>query len=172
MCARAHADARSASAHRSVVGIPTCESLIQLQPGHSYTIYVRALNVGGTSARSEPATVHTTGLCPSHILLGPKISHCVTDSVLPRMHQKKTNYHTVGRSGIDGASGSSKPLLFINEGLSPKELVLAETVLELKAFPHAPQGPEADPLDLGGLYTSYLTKKWFGWLVDWFCVLR
>ncbi|CAO2613990.1 Fibronectin type III and SPRY domain-containing protein 2 [Lemmus lemmus] len=45
----------------SVVGIPTCESLIQLQPGHSYTIYVRALNVGGTSARSEPATVHTTG---------------------------------------------------------------------------------------------------------------
>lgn len=45
----------------SVVGIPTCESLIQLQPGHSYTIYIRALNVGGTSARSEPATVHTTG---------------------------------------------------------------------------------------------------------------
>ncbi|XP_031243044.1 fibronectin type III and SPRY domain-containing protein 2 isoform X3 [Mastomys coucha] len=45
----------------SVVGIPTCESLIQLQPRHSYTIYVRALNVGGTSARSEPATVHTTG---------------------------------------------------------------------------------------------------------------
>ncbi|XP_038169999.1 fibronectin type III and SPRY domain-containing protein 2 isoform X1 [Arvicola amphibius] len=45
----------------SVIGIPTCESLIQLQPRHSYTIYVRALNVGGTSARSEPATVHTTG---------------------------------------------------------------------------------------------------------------
>nr|XP_021488769.1 fibronectin type III and SPRY domain-containing protein 2 isoform X3 [Meriones unguiculatus] len=45
----------------SVVGIPTCESLIQLQPGHSYTIYIRALNVGGTSARSEPATVRTTG---------------------------------------------------------------------------------------------------------------
>lgn len=45
----------------SVVGIPTCESLIQLQPRHSYTIYVRALNVGGTSARSKPATVHTTG---------------------------------------------------------------------------------------------------------------
>ncbi|XP_028610721.1 fibronectin type III and SPRY domain-containing protein 2 isoform X3 [Grammomys surdaster] len=45
----------------SIVGIPTCESLIQLQPRHSYTIYVRALNVGGTSARSEPATVHTTG---------------------------------------------------------------------------------------------------------------
>nr|XP_045002317.1 fibronectin type III and SPRY domain-containing protein 2 isoform X2 [Jaculus jaculus] len=45
----------------SVVGIPTCESLIQLQPRHSYTIYVRALNMGGPSARSEPATVHTTG---------------------------------------------------------------------------------------------------------------
>ncbi|XP_008831251.1 fibronectin type III and SPRY domain-containing protein 2 isoform X3 [Nannospalax galili] len=45
----------------SVVGIPTCESLIQLQPRHSYTIYVRALNVGGTSARSKPAMVHTTG---------------------------------------------------------------------------------------------------------------
>lgn len=45
----------------SVVGIPTCESLVQLQPRQSYTIYVRALNVGGLSARSEPATVHTTG---------------------------------------------------------------------------------------------------------------
>ncbi|XP_021120538.1 fibronectin type III and SPRY domain-containing protein 2 isoform X2 [Heterocephalus glaber] len=45
----------------SVVGIPTCESLIQLQPGQSYTICVRALNVGGPSARSEPATVCTTG---------------------------------------------------------------------------------------------------------------
>ncbi|KAM6181278.1 fibronectin type III and SPRY domain-containing protein 2 isoform 2-T2 [Erethizon dorsatum] len=45
----------------SVVGIPTCESLIQLQPGQSYTICVRALNVGGPSARSTPATVHTTG---------------------------------------------------------------------------------------------------------------
>nr|XP_027777244.1 fibronectin type III and SPRY domain-containing protein 2 isoform X3 [Marmota flaviventris] len=45
----------------SVVGIPTCESLIQLQPRQCYIIYVRALNVGGPSARSEPATVHTTG---------------------------------------------------------------------------------------------------------------
>ncbi|KAJ8797892.1 hypothetical protein J1605_017094 [Eschrichtius robustus] len=45
----------------SVVGIPTCECLVQLQPRQSYTIYVRALNVGGPSARSEPATVHTTG---------------------------------------------------------------------------------------------------------------
>ncbi|XP_006885195.1 PREDICTED: fibronectin type III and SPRY domain-containing protein 2 isoform X2 [Elephantulus edwardii] len=45
----------------SVVGIPTCESLVQLQPRQSYTIYVRALNVGGPSERSEPATVSTTG---------------------------------------------------------------------------------------------------------------
>uniref|UniRef100_A0A8C3WXM6 Fibronectin type III and SPRY domain containing 2 n=1 Tax=Catagonus wagneri TaxID=51154 RepID=A0A8C3WXM6_9CETA len=47
----------------SVVGIPTCECLVQLQPRQSYIIYVRALNVGGPSARSQPATVHTTGSC-------------------------------------------------------------------------------------------------------------
>ncbi|KAM5292696.1 fibronectin type III and SPRY domain-containing protein 2 isoform 2-T2 [Ctenodactylus gundi] len=46
----------------SIVGIPTCESLLQLQPRQSYTIHVRALNVGGPSARSQPITVHTTGL--------------------------------------------------------------------------------------------------------------
>ncbi|XP_012362988.2 fibronectin type III and SPRY domain-containing protein 2 isoform X2 [Nomascus leucogenys] len=45
----------------SVVGIPTCASLVQLQPGRSYIIYVRALNMGGPSMRSEPATVHTIG---------------------------------------------------------------------------------------------------------------
>ncbi|XP_011519537.1 fibronectin type III and SPRY domain-containing protein 2 isoform X2 [Homo sapiens] len=45
----------------SVVGIPTCESVVQLQPGRSYIIYVRALNMGGPSVRSEPATVHTIG---------------------------------------------------------------------------------------------------------------
>ncbi|PNJ19807.1 FSD2 isoform 2 [Pongo abelii] len=45
----------------SVVGIPTCESMVQLQPGRSYIIYVRALNMGGPSVRSEPATVHTIG---------------------------------------------------------------------------------------------------------------
>nr|XP_055133368.1 fibronectin type III and SPRY domain-containing protein 2 isoform X2 [Symphalangus syndactylus] len=45
----------------SVVGIPTCASLVQLQPGRSYIIYVRALNMGGPSVRSEPATVHTIG---------------------------------------------------------------------------------------------------------------
>ncbi|XP_022366766.1 fibronectin type III and SPRY domain-containing protein 2 [Enhydra lutris kenyoni] len=45
----------------SVVGIPACESLVQLQRRQSYTISVRALNVGGPSARSDPVTVHTTG---------------------------------------------------------------------------------------------------------------
>lgn len=164
MCAWAHADHRSASAHRSVVGIPTCESLIQLQPGHSYTIYVRALNVGGTSARSEPATVHTTGLCPSHILLGPNISHCTTDSVLPRVHQKNLTITLWADQASKGLPGHQSPCsLFIDEGLSSKELELAESVLELKAFLHAPQVPEADPLDLGGLYTSCLT--FLVWLV-------
>ncbi|XP_078540873.1 fibronectin type III and SPRY domain-containing protein 2 [Lissotriton helveticus] len=45
----------------SIVGIPTCESLIQLQPRESYNIYVRASNVGGSSERSLPVTIHTTG---------------------------------------------------------------------------------------------------------------
>ncbi|XP_039072458.1 fibronectin type III and SPRY domain-containing protein 2 [Hyaena hyaena] len=45
----------------SVVGIPTCEALVQLQPRQRYTIYVRALSVGGPSARSDPVTVYTTG---------------------------------------------------------------------------------------------------------------
>ncbi|XP_036271533.1 fibronectin type III and SPRY domain-containing protein 2 [Pipistrellus kuhlii] len=51
----------AAGVTESVVGVPTCEALVQLQPRQSYAIYVRALNVGGPSARSEPATVHTTG---------------------------------------------------------------------------------------------------------------
>uniref|UniRef100_A0A8C8VQI1 Fibronectin type III and SPRY domain containing 2 n=1 Tax=Pelusios castaneus TaxID=367368 RepID=A0A8C8VQI1_9SAUR len=45
----------------SIVGIPNCEALIQLQPGQSYLISVRAVNVGGPSERSEPVSVHTTG---------------------------------------------------------------------------------------------------------------
>uniref|UniRef100_A0A673UNA0 Adaptor related protein complex 3 subunit beta 2 n=1 Tax=Suricata suricatta TaxID=37032 RepID=A0A673UNA0_SURSU len=45
----------------SVVGIPTCEALVQLQPRQRYTIYVRALSVGGPSARSDPVTVCTAG---------------------------------------------------------------------------------------------------------------
>nr|XP_036856423.1 fibronectin type III and SPRY domain-containing protein 2 [Manis javanica]XP_036856424.1 fibronectin type III and SPRY domain-containing protein 2 [Manis javanica] len=52
---------RASGVTESVVGIPTCEALVQLQPRQSYSICVRALNMGGPSARSEPATVYTTG---------------------------------------------------------------------------------------------------------------
>ncbi|XP_030352591.1 fibronectin type III and SPRY domain-containing protein 2 [Strigops habroptila] len=45
----------------SIVGIPNCEVLIHLQPTQSYHICVRALNVGGSSERSDPAVIHTTG---------------------------------------------------------------------------------------------------------------
>ncbi|XP_028679495.1 fibronectin type III and SPRY domain-containing protein 2 [Erpetoichthys calabaricus] len=45
----------------SIVGIPTCESLIQLQSGRHYIIYVRAVNIGGPSDGSQPITIHTTG---------------------------------------------------------------------------------------------------------------
>ncbi|XP_074863080.1 fibronectin type III and SPRY domain-containing protein 2 [Carettochelys insculpta] len=45
----------------SIVGIPNCEALIQLQPGQHYLISVRAVNMGGPSERSEPVSIHTTG---------------------------------------------------------------------------------------------------------------
>ncbi|NXV28349.1 FSD2 protein, partial [Rissa tridactyla] len=45
----------------SIVGIPNCEVLIHLQPTQSYRICVRALNLGGSSERSEPVLIHTTG---------------------------------------------------------------------------------------------------------------
>uniref|UniRef100_A0A8C0IWP8 Fibronectin type III and SPRY domain containing 2 n=1 Tax=Chelonoidis abingdonii TaxID=106734 RepID=A0A8C0IWP8_CHEAB len=45
----------------SIVGIPNCEALIQLEPGQSYVISVRAVNMGGPSERSEPVSIHTTG---------------------------------------------------------------------------------------------------------------
>ncbi|KFQ18878.1 Fibronectin type III and SPRY domain-containing protein 2, partial [Merops nubicus] len=45
----------------SIVGIPNCEVLIHLQPKQSYRICVRALNLGGSSERSEPVLIHTTG---------------------------------------------------------------------------------------------------------------
>ncbi|XP_037365849.1 fibronectin type III and SPRY domain-containing protein 2 [Talpa occidentalis] len=56
----------------SVVGIPAREALVQLQPRQSYTLYVRAVNAAGASARSQPATVHTTG---SHFRLNPHTCH-------------------------------------------------------------------------------------------------
>ncbi|KFO87704.1 Fibronectin type III and SPRY domain-containing protein 2, partial [Buceros rhinoceros silvestris] len=45
----------------SIVGIPNCEALIHLQPSQTYRICVRALNLGGSSERSEPVLIHTTG---------------------------------------------------------------------------------------------------------------
>lgn len=54
------------------MGIPNCEALVQLQPRQTYTICVRALNVGGPSARSQPATVRTTGQCVVSILSEPQ----------------------------------------------------------------------------------------------------
>uniref|UniRef100_W5N5Q8 Fibronectin type III and SPRY domain containing 2 n=1 Tax=Lepisosteus oculatus TaxID=7918 RepID=W5N5Q8_LEPOC len=45
----------------SIVGIPTCESLIQLESGKRYLIYVRAVNIGGLSERSDSIIIQTTG---------------------------------------------------------------------------------------------------------------
>ncbi|XP_050165722.1 fibronectin type III and SPRY domain-containing protein 2 isoform X2 [Myiozetetes cayanensis] len=47
----------------SIVGIPNCEVLIHLQPTQKYHICVRAQNLGGSSERSEPVLIHTTGTC-------------------------------------------------------------------------------------------------------------
>ncbi|XP_076849851.1 fibronectin type III and SPRY domain-containing protein 2 isoform X2 [Brachyhypopomus gauderio] len=45
----------------SIVAIPTCECVTQLQPWKRYVIYVRAVNIGGPSERSQPITISTTG---------------------------------------------------------------------------------------------------------------
>ncbi|XP_062440033.1 fibronectin type III and SPRY domain-containing protein 2 [Rhea pennata] len=45
----------------SIIGIPNCEALIHLQPIQRYCISVRALNLGGSSEKSEPVLIHTTG---------------------------------------------------------------------------------------------------------------
>ncbi|KAK2920004.1 hypothetical protein Q8A73_002208 [Channa argus] len=45
----------------SIVGVPTCQCLIQLQTGHRYIISVKAVNLGGPSNRSDVITVSTTG---------------------------------------------------------------------------------------------------------------
>lgn len=51
----------SGESSRSIVAVPTCQCLIQLQTGRRYLIYVRAVNIGGPSDRSEVITVSTTG---------------------------------------------------------------------------------------------------------------
>ncbi|KAI4830577.1 hypothetical protein KUCAC02_002198 [Chaenocephalus aceratus] len=45
----------------SIVAVPTCQCVIQLQTGRRYLISVRAVNIGGPSDRSEVITVSTTG---------------------------------------------------------------------------------------------------------------
>ncbi|XP_061669808.1 fibronectin type III and SPRY domain-containing protein 2 [Syngnathoides biaculeatus] len=45
----------------SVVAVPTCQCLIQLQPGRHYLISVRAVNIGGSSDTSEVIGVSTSG---------------------------------------------------------------------------------------------------------------
>ncbi|XP_006780497.1 fibronectin type III and SPRY domain-containing protein 2 [Neolamprologus brichardi] len=54
------ADGTESSITESIVAVPTCQCLIQLQPGR-YLISVRAVNIGGPSDRSEPITITTTG---------------------------------------------------------------------------------------------------------------
>ncbi|XP_077451133.1 fibronectin type III and SPRY domain-containing protein 2 [Stigmatopora argus] len=45
----------------SVVAVPTCQCLIQLQAGRHYHISVRAVNIGGPSDRSEVIGISTSG---------------------------------------------------------------------------------------------------------------
>ncbi|XP_063170311.1 fibronectin type III and SPRY domain-containing protein 2 [Candoia aspera] len=45
----------------SVVGIPNCETVIQLEPRQNYLLFVKAINMGGSSERSEPASILSTG---------------------------------------------------------------------------------------------------------------
>ncbi|TWW67853.1 SPRY domain-containing protein 2 [Takifugu flavidus] len=48
-------------ATESIVGVPTCQCVVQLQKGSRYLISVRAVNIGGSSDRSDVLTVSTTG---------------------------------------------------------------------------------------------------------------
>ncbi|XP_071389706.1 fibronectin type III and SPRY domain-containing protein 2 [Centroberyx affinis] len=54
-------DGRQSGITESIVAVPTCQCLIQLQTGRRYLISVRAVNIGGPSDRSEAFTVSTTG---------------------------------------------------------------------------------------------------------------
>ncbi|KAM9311887.1 fibronectin type III and SPRY domain-containing protein 2 [Gastrophryne carolinensis] len=54
-------EAEDNSISESIVGIPICESLIQLKENEKYNISVSAVNVGGPSERSKSISIHTTG---------------------------------------------------------------------------------------------------------------
>lgn len=60
---------------RSIVAVPTCQCLIQLQTGRHYLISVRAVNVGGPSDRSEVITIATKG---KHFKGGKECWHITT----------------------------------------------------------------------------------------------
>ncbi|XP_056134528.1 fibronectin type III and SPRY domain-containing protein 2 [Lampris incognitus] len=53
--------AGQSSITESIVAVPTCQCLIQLQTGKRYLISVRAVNIGGPSDRSEAFVISTTG---------------------------------------------------------------------------------------------------------------
>ncbi|CAB1431903.1 unnamed protein product [Pleuronectes platessa] len=55
------ADGTESGVTESIVAVPTCQCLIQLQAGRGYLISVRAVNIGGPSDRSDVITVSTTG---------------------------------------------------------------------------------------------------------------
>ncbi|CAN9507174.1 unnamed protein product [Ophioblennius macclurei] len=72
------ADGTEGGVTESVVAVPTCQCLIQLQAGRRYLIAVRAVNVGGSSDKSEVITVSTTGTL--FYLLEDTAHHCLSIS--------------------------------------------------------------------------------------------
>ncbi|XP_070765368.1 fibronectin type III and SPRY domain-containing protein 2 [Enoplosus armatus] len=54
-------DGTQSGVTESIVAVPTCQCLIQLQTGRRYLISVKAVNIGGPSDRSDVITVSTTG---------------------------------------------------------------------------------------------------------------
>ncbi|XP_055363535.1 fibronectin type III and SPRY domain-containing protein 2 isoform X2 [Betta splendens] len=54
-------DSSTSGVTESIVAVPTCQCLIQLQAGQRYLISVKAVNIGGQSDRSEVLTISTTG---------------------------------------------------------------------------------------------------------------
>ncbi|XP_058485069.1 fibronectin type III and SPRY domain-containing protein 2 [Solea solea] len=54
-------DGTESGVTESIVAVPACQCLIQLQPGRRYLISVRAVNIGGPSDRSDVITVSTIG---------------------------------------------------------------------------------------------------------------
>uniref|UniRef100_A0A3B4A5G3 Uncharacterized protein n=1 Tax=Periophthalmus magnuspinnatus TaxID=409849 RepID=A0A3B4A5G3_9GOBI len=68
-------DGAESDVKESIVAVPSCQCLVQLHPGQSYVISVRAVNIGGPSERSQGLTVHTTGTYFS--LLEDSSHHCL-----------------------------------------------------------------------------------------------